>query len=162
MIGLPDEETMACQDGLYENHFYADLRYMWTWADFEEAWAQEDALLAAVDAGWDLESDEAFEVFCDNPLYVLDLDPGTASTVAALVCLGAVPFTSCNGEPGHYETHPLVACWVPSQEVFAQMQAAAAKAGVNVEELETAVLVWHPHDVQAMRAFARALYDRRT
>ena len=106
-LGLPDEETMSCEDGLVENHHYMDLR----WIDldsFERLCADEQTLLAY---DGDLMSDEAIEEFEDNELFILNLDAGVASTVAALAVIGACPVTSCSGpKPDHYEEYPLVFC----------------------------------------------------
>jgi hypothetical protein len=154
-VGLPDEETMACEDGLVENHHYRDLRWIGE-GDFARLWEQEQALL---DYKGDPESDEAWDDLCDNEVYTLGLDPGVASTVAALAALGAVPVTSCSGAPGHFETHPLVLCWVEEAHVPVILDV-ADEVGAQVEGVGTRVLIYTEGDVSLMRDFAQALIRR--
>jgi hypothetical protein len=63
--GLPDEETMSCEDGLVENHYYMDLRGL-SKTDFDFAWEAETKILAAVEEGLDLEADEAYDQYIDE------------------------------------------------------------------------------------------------
>ena len=155
-LGLPDEETLACEDGLVENHFYQDLRAL-TLADFDRILDAEQGLLAYEG---ELDTDEAFEQFSDNEVYAMGLDPGVASTVAALAAAGAVPVTSCSGGPGHFERHPLVLFWVESDAV-PPILAAAEEAGVFVEGVaRPGVLVYTLGGVPLMQGFARALVRR--
>lgn len=47
-LGFPDEEVMSCDQGLMENHFYRDLR----WVDVEDYYrwvGQAEEILAAGD-----------------------------------------------------------------------------------------------------------------
>jgi hypothetical protein len=155
-VGLPDEETMTCTDGLVENHYYRDLRWM-DLEGYQVIRADEDALLTYVEDGNDPGSDEAWEEFCDNEVYRLDLDPGVATTVAALAALGAVPFTSCTGGPGHYETHPLVGFWATEEHLLKVLEA-ADEVGVEVTGVAPqGVLVYTLGDVSLMRDFSEAL-----
>lgn len=151
-LGLPDEETMACEDGLVENHHYRDLRFL-TWEDYHRFVEQEQALL---DYDGDLGSDEAMFEFEDNEVYMLDLDPGVATTVAAIAASGGVPVSSCNGGPGHYETHPLVFFWCP-EVLLPRFQKAADQTGVNLTGTSGGILVWHENSIEPMREFAKAL-----
>jgi hypothetical protein len=149
---LPDEDYMRCEEGLPENHHYRDLRGMEKGdVDFMEAEAK-----VILDYDGDPESDEAWEELCDNEVYRLDLDPEIAPAVAAVSAAGAVPFTSCSGGPGHYETHPLVGCWC-TPEVFAKIEKAAFTAEVNLDGLNPGVLIWHESDPGAMSLFANEL-----
>lgn len=149
---LPDEEYMRCEEGLPENHYYRDLRgFEKDDVAFMEAEAQE---LLAYEG--DLDSDEAWEELCDNEVYRLGLDPEVAAAVAAVAAAGAVPFTSCSGGPGHYETHPLVGCWC-TPEVFAKIEEAAKVAGVNLDGLNPGILIWHESDPGTMGVFANEL-----
>jgi len=157
-LGLPDEETMACEAGLMVNHYYRDLRWMGL-EDFDRIWDAEVELLEYVADGGDLSSDEASVDLCDNEVYMLDLDPGVASTVAALAALGAVPVTSCTGEPGHYERHPLVGFWATREHV-PDLVAAADEAGVYVTGTDLGLMVFTESDVSLMRDFAQALVRR--
>lgn len=150
--GLPDEETMACEDGLVENHYYQDLRWV-TWEDYHRFVEQEQALL---NYDGDLGSDEALFEFEDNEVYVLDLDPGVATAVAAIAASGGVPVSSCNGGPGHYESHPLVFFWCPG-DLLPRIEAAAAQAGVQLTGTSGGILVYHESGVGPMMDFAKAL-----
>jgi hypothetical protein len=157
-IGFPDEETLACEDGLVENHYYRDLRG-YDASDFQRMWDDEYILLDYVNDGGDLASDEACEdeLLVDNEVFMLDLDPGVASTVFALLAIGAVPVTSCNGEPGHSETHPLVLCWCDEAQLALIQKAASHVKGIQVTGVRQGILIWHESSVEAMRNFSRVL-----
>lgn len=149
-LGFPDEETMSCDQGLVENHHYQDLRCL-DLTDFQVLWNQEEELLSYEGAL----GDDAYE-----EVYSLCLDPGVASTVAALAALGACPVSSCSGGPDHYEKHPLVFFWC-DEEQLKICQEAATEAGVNLEGVSTpGFLVWHEHSIEPMRAFAKAVVKR--
>jgi hypothetical protein len=154
-LGLPDEEVMACEDGLVENHHYRDLR--WIDIDDYDRWAafEQDLL----DYEFDLGDDEAAEDFEDNEVYFTDIDPGVATTVAALAAAGCCPVTSCSGSSGHYESHPLVLAWVPIH-AWPLIEGAAVEEEVCLTGVGGAVLVWHWDDIEKMRAFARNLAQR--
>jgi hypothetical protein len=155
-IGLPDEETMSCEDGLYQNHFYRDLRWI-DEGDFKQWWDAEQRLL---EYKGDLMSDEAMYELEDNEVYCNDIDAGVASTVAALAVIGACPVTSCSGpKPEHYEEYPLVLCWCTADQLEL-IRRAAALTGVDVVgACEPGVLICTPDclDVEPMRAFALQL-----
>lgn len=158
-VGLPDEDTMSCEDGLVENHFYIDLRWVGL-DDFDRFWTQEEDLLQFIEDGGDPEADEAGETFCDNEVYFLGLDPGVASSVAALAALGAVPFSSCTGGPGHGETHPLVAFWAAEEHIPTILDA-ADEVGVLVDAVSPSGLVAYTMgDTSTMRDFAQAIIRR--
>lgn len=156
-IGLPDEAVMACEDGLVENHYYQDLRWM-DWGDYEVICDHEQELLDYEEEGGDISSDEAMFEFENNECYTLSLDPGVASTVAALAAAGACPITSCRGGPGHYEDHPLVLCWLP-EDLLPAVEEAASGSGVRLTGTGGAVLIWTAGDVDEMMAFAEQLFD---
>jgi len=161
-IGFPDEATMSCEDGLVENHHYRDLRD-YDASDFDRLWEDEQELFDYVDGGGDLGSDEACDHFGEggNEVYMLDLDPGVASTVIALAAIGACPVTCCNGAPGHFEQHPLVFFWGEAEHV-AKVEAAAAKVeGVEVVGQSGGILAYTELDVNLMREFALVLMGRR-
>jgi len=89
-IGFPDEATMACDDGITENHHYTDLR-MYGASDYARMYRYEQELLTY---DGDLDSDEAAEDLLDNEVFMIGIDPGVASTVFALRAIGAVPVTA--------------------------------------------------------------------
>jgi hypothetical protein len=155
--GLPDEETMSCEDGLVENHYYMDLRGL-SKTDFDFAWEAETKILAAVEEGLDLEADEAYDQYIDEMQALWGCDPGVATTVVALSVAGAVPFSSCASYPGtHYKHHPLVACWAP-RDLESAILEAARQAGVEVSAAASpGILVWHPSNFEPMREFANLL-----
>lgn len=157
-FGLPDEETMSCEDGLVENHYYRDLRWM-DWSDYQDICDYEQELLDYRDEGGDLQSDDALEQFEDNLCFTLDLDPGIASTVAALAAAGAVPVTSCSGDEGHYETHPLVVFWATEDLKDVLIECAAA-AGVKLESVGSQLMVYHESGVSPLMSFAENLFDQ--
>ena len=156
-VGFPDEATMSTDQGLFANHYYRDMRGF-DEEDFARIWADEETLLAYEG---DLGSDEAYEEFQDNELFILDLDPGVASTVVALSAIGACPYSSCSGDPGHRETHPLVVFWA-DQDILSKVLESAATAGVEVEGVEpTGIIVYTLSDVSLMREFAQVLMGQR-
>jgi len=148
---------MTCDEGLVENHFYRDLRGM-DKGDFGCMWDEEQELLDYIASGKDPEADEAWEQFCDNDVYRLDLDPGVASTVAALAAIGACPVTSCAGGSGHFEQHPLVLFWGEQEHLDKVLAAAKEVEGIEVEGVgEPGILVYTHGDVSLMREFAQVL-----
>ena len=154
--GLPDDAYMSCSDGLLENHFYRDLRWM-DWSDYENMCRDADRLIELQEEHPD--EDALSEAVGDNMAYCLDLDPEVAPVVAALAAIGAVPFTSCSGSAGHHETHPLVAFWA-AVDLKESMQAAAQKAGVDVEAVGSALVVYHLSDSRPLRDFAHNLKEQ--
>jgi len=156
-VGFPDEATMSTDQGLFANHHYRDIRGLDA-DDFARIWEDEESLLAYEG---DLGDDDAFEEFQDNELFILDLDPGVASTVAALSTLGACPYSSCSGDAGHRETHPLVVFWA-DRDILNKVLAAAAVVGVEVEGAGSpGLIVYTLGDVSLMRAFAQELMGQR-
>ena len=154
--GLPDEEYMACIDGLPENHFYRDMRWM-DWSDYKSICRDSDELIELHQEhrdGYDLH-----ELVGDNMAYYLDLDPEVAPVVAALAASGAVPFTSCSGNEGHFEGHPLVAFWA-LRDLEPRLRRAAEQADVHLDDTgQHSLIVWHLF-VEPLRAFADALWKQ--
>ena len=138
--GLPDEDYMSCEDGLVENHHYRDLRWM-DWSDYETVCDDARELLELQERG--LEEEEFYSQAMDNMACSLDLDPEVAPAVAALAAAGAVPFTSCSGEEGHYEHHPLVAFWA-LLEMRPVLLEAAKRSGCELHPTPfNSLMVWH-------------------
>jgi hypothetical protein len=136
-----------------DNHEYQDLRSL-DWSDFDEVFAEELELIERLRAGDDL-YDEApgFHTL------MLGLDPGVASTVVALAAVGCPPMSSCSGEPGHHEEHPLVVFWCP-EERYEQVARAAAGSGATLKGHHPApgLMVASPRgDLDTIRAFAESL-----
>jgi hypothetical protein len=154
--GLPDEEYMTCIEGLPENHYYRDMRWM-DWSDYDAICRDAEQLLRLIEEYPD--EDDLYQEAEDNMVYYLDLDPEVAPVVAALAAVGAVPFTSCSGQEGHYEKHPLVAFWAePSLEQV--LTRAAENVGVNLDDTGLGgFVVWHMNH-EPLRAFAEALRER--
>lgn len=152
---LPDEEYMACSEGIPENHYYRDLRWI-EWSDFKRLCGEARELLELTDR---YTGDDLDDAACDNEVYQMGLDPEVAPAVFALAAAGAVPFTSCSGNSSHYEKHPLVGFWAdPSlsksilgsaQFANAQVEAAGYDALVLYHECDPAVLVNFSHFLEA-------------
>ena len=134
-IGLPDEETMSCSDGLVENHHYMDMRRM-NEDDLAAVRRDEQAVLAwSEETGLPPISDEAYDHFVllpeGNLLFDwIMVDAGVASTVVALSVIGCCPVTSCSGGDDHYESHPLVVFWAESEQL--ELVKSAVKAPVEL------------------------------
>jgi hypothetical protein len=156
-LGFPEEETLACEDGLMENHHYLDLR-KYNRDDYLRMKRFEDELLTYTG---DLGSDEASEDLMDNEVFALGIDPGVASTVFALRAVGAVPLTSCCGGPGHYEDHPLVVFWCSQEQLDLIQQAASKVGGIEVEGAATpgVIVFTRELDTTPMRKFAQHLFE---
>jgi len=157
-LGFPDEETMTTTDGLVENHHYQDLRWL-DWDDFDRWLVEEQEIL---DYDGDLQSDEADEFFIeqDNEVWCMGLDPGVATAVAALAAIGCCPVTSCNGWPGHFETHPLVLVWCEQEHLDLIWKATRNMGGgVEVEGVSNGILIYSHLDTSIMQDFARSLSD---
>lgn len=148
---------MSCNEGLAENHRYRDMRWM-DWSDYESMCRDSDRLIELQEEHSD--EDALHEEVGDNMAYYMDLDPEVAPVVAALAASGAVPFTSCSGESGHYESHPLVGFWA-EETLRPLLEKAVAEADVELEELGLgALLVFHLTDSAPMRAFADFLWKQ--
>ena len=146
---------MSCSDGMAENHFYRDMRWM-DWSDYDMICRDAEALIELTE--WVEDEEELYEKAQDNMVYYLDLDPEVAPVVAALAASGAVPFTSCSGESGHYESHPLVGFWA-EESLRPLLEKAMAEADVELEEVGLgALLVFHSTDSAPLRAFADFLW----
>lgn len=86
------------------------------------------------------------------------LDPGIASSVAALVDVGAVPFSSCNGGSlgGHHlEPRPIVA-FVADEPVLRMIILAAEDAGVEFSRTTNGFTV-EASSIEDMPRFAERL-----
>lgn len=143
---------MATDDGLVENHYYRDLRWI-TAGDYARWVIAERELLEHPEL---LEAEEETDDLVENEVWASGLDPGVATTVAALAAIGACPVTSCNGFPGHYETHPLVLVWC-NEEQLSRILRAAEEVGVEVTGVSTpGVLVWS-RAIDKMMAFAASI-----
>jgi hypothetical protein len=150
---LPDEETMTCEDGLVQNHYYRDLRWM-EWSDYDQI-AEDELLLLTCGHEEGSDAYEGFAIQGDNQCWYLDLDPGVASTVAALAAVGAVPVTACRGGEGHYEKYPLVAFWSGPEHKEA-IEAAATQVGADLEAVLDCLVV-SSSEVGTLMDFAEAL-----
>lgn len=124
-------EDCECEDEstLGMNRSYMDLRGF-QFSEVSKLIKSEQKYRSRIDAGEDYDDlqEELFEDF--GEIYYqgfFGLDPGVASSVAALSAFGCVPFTSCNGgEFGgrHYETMPLVAFFALPKHVAPLLEAA--------------------------------------
>jgi hypothetical protein len=156
-IGFPDEETMSEDQGLVENHEYTDLRGFWTLDDWPRLVQEEQELLDLIESGQNVDDDDLFDRFCDYDFYRMSIDPGVATTVAALVILGACPVSACSGGTGHYETHPLVYFWA-SEEQTKLISEVAKTSEVTLSGVsKPGLLLWTELDLDLMRSFAKNL-----
>jgi hypothetical protein len=148
-LGFPEELVMSEEDGLVENHHYRDLRGFSREAF--DIWVRDERILLDTPHP-ENEPEEG------NAVWDMDIDPGVATTVAALSIIGACPVTSCSGQPGHYEKHPLVLVWCTESQ-FALMEKAAESAGVNLTGVgEPGILVWSDC-LEDMVDFAKCLVE---
>jgi hypothetical protein len=151
---LPDEEYMSCTDGIPENHHYQDLRWI-DWSDFQRLCGDARDLIELTDRYTN--DDDLSEAACDNEVYLMGIDPEVAPAVFALAAFGAVPFTSCSGDAGHYESHPLVGFWADASLRDAILSA-AKNANAKVEPAGyDALVVYHEKDAAVLVNFAHFL-----
>lgn len=155
--GFPDESILSEANGISENHLYADFRSWRSRESFVQMWSFEEQLLAYPG---DLDSEEAALEFLDqSECAATGLDHFVGSAVVALLLAGAVPFSSCGGGPGHFETHPLVAFWCDRASAGPILRAAES-AGVCVSGASgdlRGLVVWTERDVLVLRNFAKQL-----
>jgi hypothetical protein len=82
---LPDEEYMACEEGLPENHYYRDMRWM-DWSYYETICTDADILLETM--GRVEDEDQLHEELGDNMAYTLEsrspLVPGARGTMSLI------------------------------------------------------------------------------
>ena len=148
---------MSSEAGLMNNQQYQDLRGV-DWDTFDAIWDEEPEILTRIESG-----DDPYDAALETETMFLGVDPGVASTVAALLATGCATMTSCVGGAGHYEDHPLVVFWCPASLVEIVSAAADDAPGVTLDDnASTGLIVYSaPGDVAAMRAFAAALARRR-
>jgi hypothetical protein len=79
-----------------------------------------------------------------------------------LIEAGAVTITSCNGEEGHFESHPLVAFWC-NVDNLPKIVSAVDAAGIKITGVKNSpdncLMVWTDESVMKMRDFALALHN---
>ena len=115
----------------------------------------EDAIAARYEA-----ADANFDAYIDD---FFGLDPGVASTVAALAATGCIPFTSCNGGLAgglHAEKNPLVGFFAkPDMLPHLIASAKAAGTGLVNDQTSGSALVVFSDRIETMQSFARKLCD---
>lgn len=162
-LGLPPEEFMDSDDGIPENFLYTDARG-WRTDDFRRVAKAEDEILTYIEAGGDVESDEALDRFEDNEAWATSIDPGLIGTVLALSVVGCCPITSCVGGDGHMEDHPLVMFWCP-EEAWEVVRDSAIETGVSIcavklDGPQPALMAFHTSDWRPLQSFGIALVQR--
>lgn len=151
-FGMPEEEMLVTGAFPGGNRLYKDLRGRYTWADARTTLREDRAIsrhLRSLLSSWEMR-EEAAEVLAVRANMDLDvfwdeyfpaspfshLDVGVASSVVALVALGAAPIISCNGcvfgDP-HFHPHPLIAFYAPATSEQAIVEAARA-AKLHLEQ----------------------------
>ena len=153
-IGFPDEAIMSSEDGIEENHLYADLRNMDS-SMFSSIWQAEDQYLRYVDDPASIENDIIDEWLGE----MIGLDPGVASTVIAFSIIGACQVTSCCGGNGHAETFPMVMAWCDEAQLDLILETAAI-ADVKVSGIaEPGIVIFSKNGIDRMRVFAVMLVN---
>ena len=100
----PMREILTGQDGEGVNRLFCDLAGM-PWAIVERLLEYEEPKLSAVESR-EAETGDVFEHRDVDPWFGLDL--GVASAVGALSAANCFPVWSCNGEPKHTESLPMI------------------------------------------------------
>ena len=151
---MPDEALVASGATPGGNRLYADLRGTFDWNDARRT-LREDRVIArhlrSLTSYWAMREEAscvlAERAGIDPETYWLDqfeaspfshLDVGVASSVVALVALGAAPIISCNGgifDDAHFHPHPLVAFFAPT-EAGDMILDAARTAKLHIEQNE--------------------------
>ena len=128
-------------------------------AAFTASFAEHGDLDEALDVWEDALEGQCSDWFLLTP--VQSLEPGVASLVAALACLGCLPFTSCNGGVfggSHSFAVPHV-CFFAQGEHLDALEPLAERAGVSLSEdsREIGAVVASSEKIEAMRAFALSI-----
>lgn len=167
-LSWPSEEECVPECGLGCNRLYDD--YRWFESVHVEALIKLEetffARLASPDDYDDLIekiAEESDDDPCGYDGAFFGLDPGVASTVAALAAFGCVPFSSCNaGLAGghHQESLPLVAFHAKPAHIET-LKSCAEKAGVGLvnEAQNGSALVVFSDRLAPLQSFARALAE---
>lgn len=164
-LGWPAPGDAADDRSLGGNRDYLDLRRL-TWSEADTAYAEEEQLIKRIEEADDPEAEyeEIEEENVEEPNGLYGLDIGVASTVFALSANGCIPVSSCNGGAfggWHHERHSLVAFFARPWMVDVLLEC-AQEAGAGLENQEMGVIVAYAGDIRPMRAFARALKERRS
>lgn len=174
---MPAEEQIV--DGAFPggNKLYRDLRGRFTAEDALETLPIDTELVkrlrkAPPDYGWEITIEYLAKLWGTEPRFYLErgfdespfsfLDVGVASSVVALVALGAVPVLSCNGGtvPGcHHHPHPLIAFYAAAP-LEALIMSAVKRSGLEIEQSDfTNGPLIASMEIDPFLAFARILCD---
>lgn len=162
--GLPPEEVMQAENGIAENDEYADMRWA-TATQFSACYVTEGLLL---DLDLDADEVERFDeiIFRHSlePPFFGAIDLGLRAAVVAVSLVGGVPYTSCSGQEGHCEQHPVIAFWAEKGSL-ALIKKVAKKARIAIAEGPGGmdypagyVLSAAQDDLLRFRSFASDLY----
>jgi hypothetical protein len=130
MLSHPDEDRVASEDGLSENHAYVDVRGV-TSDEAREAAEEELILLQRISTVDGKIQDIIVEEIEDSlreeihPLAGFDL--GVGGLVLALSSIGCIPISSCNGGVvggSHSLPHPWIIFYAPLATIDRLLEAA--------------------------------------
>ena len=156
--GLPSESKMSEEHGLHENHEYQDLREAGEPGWFDQMWKFEEEFLSL---NLEPDSDEYADFKDMSEVGWMWIDPLVGSSVVALFEAGAVTFTACNGQEGHFERHPLVAFWC-EEDKLPRILSAVESAGIHIDgvkgDSDNYLVVWTEESLSKMRDFAFELH----
>lgn len=154
-----DESSLGC------NRNYVDLRRL-PWLEARRVYSVEEKIFARIEASQDpdKEYELVVEELYEDPYDIYGLDIGVASAVVALSAARCVPFSSCNGGAfggSHHESHPVVAFFAQPETTPLLLECAEeANSGLSMGKFGN--LVVYADDIRNMRAFAHALFKRRS
>lgn len=158
--GLPSESKMSEEDGLHENHEYQDLRPAGEPGWFDHMWKFEEEFLSS---NYEPDTDEYTNFIEMSEVGWMWLDPLIGSSVVSLLEAGAVTITACNGQEGHFESHPLVAFWCEADKLPKILDAVEA-AGISIhgvkDSTDTCLVISTEESLSKMREFALELHKR--
>lgn len=164
-LGWPVPSEAMSEGSLGCNRNYEDLRRL-PWAEARRVYSVEDKLIARIEGSRapDEEYDLIERELCEDTDGIYGLDIGVASAVVALSAARCIPFSSCNGGAfggSHYEWHPVVAFFAKPEATPLLLECSEeSRTGLSLGQIGN--LVVYGDDIRKIRAFARALIDRRT
>jgi len=162
LMTLPEEDLVASEDGLMENHQYFDVRGV-SFSEAREIIDEENELLKKILEASEVDQEDTVEDISEalrediSPLSGFDI--GVGGLVFALSSIGCTPISSCNGGVvgGHHaHEHPWIIFYAPKNVVDILLRA-AEHANVGLLNNDGGMLEVFSNNVLAFNRMADVL-----